>query len=240
MKLPTLNVDVKVNAKNLKRDVQKAVSGVGASSGLSGAAGGTAASVGNAIGGGAAQLLGVGGGLGAVMGSLGSLGAAAYTAGKLVVGFANGVMGQWTDSVAAGTAVMDKFRQMEDSRASGLNVVAASRLATQANNAAAAGGMSAGYMDTFAGASANTYGQTGGIGGWIKDWAQSTAEGAKFAVGMGGGLTGGKSWSDSVREGDMATTKSVAGAQAYATKAELAQQERQRMMLDKTLREITT
>lgn len=240
MKLPSLNVDVKVNAKNLKRDVQKAVSGVGASTGLSGATGGTGASVGNAIGGTAAQMMGMSAGASAIMGGIGSLGAAAYQAGKLVIGFASGVLTQFTQSVQNGTDVMDKFRQMEDTRASGLNIVAASRLASQANNAAGQGGMNAGYMDTFVGSSMNTQGQAGGVMGWIHDWSKSTMEGAKAATAWTGGMLGGKGWSGSVREADMATTYSAAGAQAYATKAELAQQERQRMMLDKTLREITT
>jgi len=240
VKIPTLNVDVKVNAKNLKRDVQKAVSGLGSSTGLSGAAGGTGASVGNAIGGGAAQMLGLGTGASAVLGSIGSLGAAAYQAGKLVIGFASGVLGQFTESVKNGTDVMDKFRQMEDTRASGLNIVAASRLASQANNAAGQGGMNAGFMDTFVGAGMNAQGQSGGVSGWLHDWSKNTMEGAKATTAYLGGFFGGKGHAESVREADMATTYSAAGAQAYATKAELAQQERQRMMLDKTLREITT
>lgn len=240
MKIPTLNVDVKVNAKNLKRDVQKAVSGLGSSTGLSGAVGGTGASVGNAIGGTAAQMMGMGPIMSGIMGGLGSLGAAAFQAGKLVIGFASGVLGQFTDSVRNGTAVMDKFRQMEDTRASGINIVAASRLASQANNAEAASGMTTGFMDTFLGAGMNAQGQQGGLMGWLTDWSRSTMEGVKTVAAVGGGLAGGKGWDDSWREADMATARSAAGAQAYATKAELAQQERQRMMLDKTLREITT
>jgi hypothetical protein len=232
MKLPTLNVDLKLNSKNFKRDMANVGKGAAGVIGL----GGGKAGLGNAVGSALGSGLGIGG--------LGQAGAAlqgVYKAGEFVIGTANKIMAEFNASVKSGSAVMRDFNDMTDTRESGLNVISASRLMGQEEkmkgNEMSGGGS---LMDTFLGASMGTEGQTGGVIGFLQDWGQSTMEGVKSVVAFSGGIAGGKGIDASIREADIATSASQGGAQAYATKEELIQQNRQFTQQGKYIREITS
>lgn len=231
MKLPTLNVDLKINAKNFKRDAAAAGKSAAGVIGL----GGSKTGLGNALG----SMLGSGLGINGLS-EAGTALQLGFKSAQFTVHTAQRIMSEFNASVHAGAAVMENFNQATDTRASGLNIVAASRLAAKENSALGNEFQTGGLMDTFIGAGMGTEGQTGGIAGWMKQWAQDSLAGLKSVVAVGGGLAGGKSWSEAQREGDMATARSQGGAQAYATKAELLQQHRQFTQQNKYIREITS
>ena len=232
MKLPTLNVDLKLNSKNFKRDMANVGKGAAGVIGLGGQKAGLGNSIGSALGSG----LGIGG-----LGQAGAMLQGAYKAGEFVIGTANKIMSEFNTSVKAGVAVMNNFNDMVDTRESGLNVMFASRLAGQEQNVAGAELSSGGSMwDTFIGASMGTEGQTGGILGDLEDWAKESLQGVKAAVAFSGGMLGGKGYEGSIREADIATSASQGGAQSYATKEELIQQNRQFTQQGKYIREITS
>lgn len=232
MKLPTLNVDLKLNSKNFKRDmaaVGKSASGV---IGL----GGQKAGLGNAIGSAVGSGLGIGG-----LGQAGTAFQAVAIPFQTVVGAATKIMDTFNEATRHGAAVMENFNDMVDTRESGLNVISASRLAGREEKMKSeelAGGGS--LWDTFTGAGLGTEGQTGGIMGELYAWAKETKETVKFGVAVAGGLAGGKGLDASMREGMIATSASQGAAQSYATKEELIQQNRQFTQQGKYIREITS
>jgi hypothetical protein len=232
MKLPTLNVDLKLNSKNFKRDMANVGKGAAGVIGL----GGGKAGLGNAVGSALGSGLGIPG-----LSQIGSMYQGIYKAGEFVIGTANKIMSEFNASVKSGSAVMRAFNEMTDTRESGLNVISASRLMgheeiTKGNEMSGGGSL----VDTFFGASMNTYGQTGGLLGDLEEWAKDSMDGVKAAVAFAGGMAGGKSIDESIREADIATSASQGGAQAYATKEELIQQNRQFTQAFKYQRETTS
>ena len=232
MKLPTLNVDLKLNAKNFKRDMAAVGKGAAGVVGL----GGQRAGLGNAIGSAVGSGLGIGG-----LGQAGTALQAVAIPFQAVVGAATKIMDTFNEATRHGAAVMGNFNDMVDTRESGLNVISASRLAGREEKMKGeelAGGGS--MWDTFVGAGLGTEGQTGGIMGELYAWAKETKETVKFGVAVAGGLAGGKGLDASMREGMIATSPSQGAAQSYATKEELIQQNRQFTQQGKYIREITS
>jgi hypothetical protein len=232
MKLPTLNVDLKLNSKNFKRDMAAVGKGAAGVVGL----GGQKAGLGNAIGSAVGSGLGIGG-----LGQAGTALQAVAIPFKLVMGTATKIMDTFNSATRNGSAVMRDFNDMVDTRESGLNVISASRLAAGEEKMKSDEASSGGDLwDTFVGAGLNTEGQKGGLMGELYAWAKEAKESVKFAVATAGGLAGGKGMEASLREGMIATSSSSAGANSYATKEELVMQNKQFTQANKYIREITS
>lgn len=232
MKLPTLNVDLKLNSKNFKRDMAAVGKGAAGVVGL----GGQKAGLGNAIGSAVGSGLGIPG-----LGQAGTALQAVAIPFKLVMGAATKIMDTFNGAVKSGSNVMRDFNDMTDTRESGLNVISASRLAAGEEQQKASEMSGGGDLwDTFVGAGLNTEGQKGGLMGELYAWAKEAKDSVKFAVATAGGLAGGKGIDASLREGMIATSSSQGGAQSWATKEELIQQNRQFTQANKYIREITS
>ena len=232
MKLPTLNVDLKLNSKNFKRDMAAVGKGAAGVVGL----GGQRAGLGNAIGSAVGSGLGIGG-----LGQAGTALQAVAIPFKLVMGTATKIMDTFNQATRSGVSVMDDFREGKDTRESGLNIISASRLAFGEEKMKSDELSSGGNLwDTFVGAGLNAQGQKGGLMDELYSWAKEAKESVKFGVAVAGGLAGGKGIEDSMREGMIATSSSQGAAQSWATKEELIMQNKQFTQSHKYIREITS
>ena len=183
-KLPTLNVDVRVNTRTMQKDIDaanKQLQNIGGK-GLA-FAGGTAGKLGS---------------LGALGGTAGSMaigaGAAALTAAAPFM-IANRVIDSFASSVQNATQLLEK--QQSDMTASawrelGISQVFAERLAAAAETADMLSASNKGMWDSFWGAAANDQGQVGGILGTLVEASQSTMDSLKQMTATAGALLGGK------------------------------------------------
>ena len=227
MKLPTLNVDIAVNTKTMKKGIAEAnkeLEKVG-KKGLSLAGGGF---------GKLGSLAELGGGFGAGLIGIGAIAAAIYAPFKA----AALIVDTFGDSIKRGEEAMKSFS--EGKGLGGLDLGTAARLAAGAEAERANQMATGGLWDTFMGAMANEQGQFGGVAGLVKDWGQSTAEATKWLTALSGNLLGGYDVVDAIDRADMATTKSAAGAQAYMTIEQINAIANQAERLRKSQREQNT
>ena len=209
MKLPTLNIDVAVNTKTMQKGIaeaQKNLEKVG-KKGLA-FAGGTAGKIGS--------LAELGGGFGSAAIGVGGISLAAMAPIKL----ANSIISSFAASALEGEKALKAFAETGQ-MTGGLDLGTASRLAASAPMAKANEQATSGLWDTFIGSMLDEQGRTTGLAGLISDWAQATGEGTKFLVAAFGGLLSGKSIDEQQRIGDMAISRSAAGAQAYMSQAQI-------------------
>lgn len=205
MKLPTLNVDVAVNTKTMKKGIAEAnknLEKVG-KKGLS-LAGGGAGKLGS--------LAELGGGFG--MGAIG-VGGIAVAA---MAPFKAASMGieMLAESTKRGEEAMRSFAEGKG-LTGGLDLGAASRLAAGAAEWKKSQESTKGVWDTFV---AGLFEDTGELGGLAADWGQwfkDTADGMRYIAGFTGSMLGGKTIEGAMNQADMALTRSAAGAQAYMT-----------------------
>jgi hypothetical protein len=214
MKLPTLNVDVAVNTKTMKKGIaqaQKELSTIGRQ-GLS-------------IGGGGFGKIGAVSGMASGMG-FGALGSAMVSAGGILMAIqapfkvAEGILTEFAAATKEGKAAMLDFAEGRGGLR-GINLVAAERLGAAAPSAEQAATMAKGMTETFLGAMMDETGKVGGLAGFVQDWAKATVDGVKAYLAFGGATLGGKGFEEAMREADIATTRSAAGAQAYLTQEEI-------------------
>lgn len=207
MKLPTLNVDLRVNTKSMERDIAEAnkkMQQVGKKT--------------LALGGGAFGKFGALGEMGGAFGQASIIAGAVGLAAAAPIMAANAIMESWNDAVKKGAETMKQFAEGKDIRAGGLSMPFAASLAAGQEAAAARQMATQGVMPSFWGAASNEFGQVEGVLGWITDWAQATGEGFKALVAGTGAFLGGQ---EVGRAMDIATTRSVAGGQAYMTQEQL-------------------
>ena len=213
MKLPTLNVDVTVNTKTMQkgiREAQKQLQTVGKQGlalggggfGKLGAAAGMAGAMG--MGGVASAGIGIGGAIMAIL--------APFKGAEMVVtGFAA--------ATKRGEEALNAFA--EGKALGGIDPAAAMRLSAAAPAAQLQAQNTQGMFDSFVGAMMDEQGRMGGIAGLIKDWADLTVDGTKHLITAAGAALGGYGIEEQNRRGDMATSRSAAGAMAYMTTAEI-------------------
>lgn len=215
MKLPTLNVDVKVNTSTLQKDVERANKQI------------------QQIGG---KALSFAGGMGGKIGALGSLGG---TAGTMAIGFGTAVAGfaaldmiqqSFVASMKEAETAVKSFA--ETGKTGGMNIVAARVLAAQSAQMSEQQkrGMFAGVTESFM---AGAQGPGGNI---IEDFIQYLSQGARFGAGIAGGVLSGRDIGDvynralAMSMSDQTSAEFVAGPQDLASAIKLAmlQSERQR------------
>lgn len=204
MKLPTLNIDVAVNTKTMQKgiaDANRQMSQVGKKA--------------LALGGGGFGKLGslaeIGGGFGTatMIGGAAALGAAAP------IMAANAVIDSFTSAVKEGAQTMKDFAAGKDIRAGGIPLPFADVLAMNEERAKMMEGARSGSGSAFWAGAMDETGQIGGPLGLLLDWAQATGEGFKGSMAAIGAMLGGKDSAGVEEAFDIATTRSVGGAQAY-------------------------
>lgn len=183
MKLPTLNIDAKLNTKTLQKDVadaNKKLQQVGGK--VLAAGGGAAAKLGSfgALGGGIGQAAMIGGGL--------------LLAAMAPFKLAKTINQSFVDAVADSKKALDAWNTsaIEGAR-TGISRPFAERLAQQEQRAASAEGAFSGFGAAFFGAASNEQGELGGIAGSLATWAEEMGRGTKTVLGFMGSLAGGKS-----------------------------------------------
>jgi hypothetical protein len=199
-KMPTLNVDVRVNTRTMQKDIDaanKQLQNIGGK-GLA-FAGGTAGKLGS---------------LGALGGTAGSAaigaGAAALTAAAPFM-IANRVIDSFSSSVQNATQFLEK--QQSDMTASswrelGISQMFAERLAAAAERADQLSASNKGMWDSFWAAASNDQGQLGGVLGGVVDASQSTMDSLKQVSATLGAMLGGKNPLAAFIEGIQAVTPS--------------------------------
>lgn len=186
MRLPTLNIDARLNTRTLQRDAQQANRTL------------------QQVGG---RILSAGGGLGARLGSFGSLGGGigqfALGAGGLLMAAltpfkaAQAINQSFVDAVAESKKALDAWSTsaVEGAR-TGIAVPFAERLALAEERAARAEGAFKGFGASFFGAATNEQGELGGAVGMAATWAEEIGRGLKQSLAAVGGLLGGKSMAE--------------------------------------------
>lgn len=229
MRLPTLNVDVKVNTSTMKKDIERANKQL------------------QGIGGKAAAF--AGGGFGKV-GALGSLGG---TAGSLAIGaaglgFAAAAPGMVAEKILGSfNATMEEARKnLEEFAKSGhtSTMTMAQAMELVANAAPRPeeikrpgffGGLARGFT---AGA------QEGGLGGFLTDWSENTAKGLSWlGTLLGGtvaGIGGGATADQIIAQADLAIASSEQEARQLYSREENARRDREFSKFQKQMRETTT
>jgi len=209
-KLPTLNVDVRVNTRTMQKDIDaanKRLQNIGGK-GLA-FAGGTAGKIGS---------------LGSLGGSAGSAaivaGAAGLTAAAPFMA-ANRIIDSFSSSVEAARAALEK--NSVDStqttwRQIGVVDQFAQRLAAASEFSAELEAKNKGFWDTFWASASNDQGQVGGLMGEIVEGAGSAMDSLKQITAQFGAVLGGKTAEQARIEGLMAT----AGQGASAFESDLA------------------
>jgi len=212
-KMPTLNVDVRVNTRTMQKDIDaanKQLQNIGGK--------------GLAFAGGSAGKLGSLGALGGTAGSMAiGAGAAALTAAAPFM-IANRVIDSFASSVQNATQLLE--RQQSDMTLSayrelGISQLFAERLAAAAETADMFSAKNKGMWDSFWGAASNDQGQLGGVLGGIVDASGSVMDSLKQIITMAGATLGGKSAQEAIIEGLMAT--SGQGASAFIPDLQAAQ-----------------
>lgn len=206
MKLPTLNVDLKVNTKSMERDLENAkrkAEKVGKK--VLSVSGGTFGTIGSI-----SQLGGEFGRL-SLMGGAAALGTAAP------IMAANAVIESFSAAVTEGAKTMKDFAEGKDIRAGGVPLAFADLLSMNEERAKLMEGSRKGIGAAFWGGAMDESGQIGGPLGFVLDWAQATGEGFKAAMAGLGAMLGGKGSEEVMAATDIATTRSAGGSQAYMT-----------------------
>lgn len=212
-KLPTLNVDVRVNTRTMQKDIDaanKQLQNIGGK--------------GLAFAGGTAGKLGALGALGGTAGSMAiGAGAAALTAAAPFM-IANRVIDSFASSVQNATQLLEKQQSdmtLSAYRELGISQLFAERLAAAAERADQLSASNKGLWDTFWASASNDQGQLGGMLGGIVDGAGSAMDSLKQVVAMLGAKLGGKSTQEALFEGLIAT--SGQGASAWNAELQAAQ-----------------
>jgi hypothetical protein len=192
MKLPTLNVDIAVNTKNFKRDLE------GLGKAASKAIGGPQA--GSGVAGKAMDLIGNRVGISNLGGSMGML----YAGMKFTMDKAIALTESQANAISYGISAMEQYRSTGDIRSTGLDVAAASRLEAAQQIGIRKQEATSGYRENFWAASMGQDGQMGGVLGPISDFAEQLSRELKGSIVLAGGLLGGQGWSESHRRADIA------------------------------------
>lgn len=209
-KLPTLNVDVRVNTRTMQRDIDdanKRLQNIGGK--------------GLAFAGGAAGKLGSLGALGGAAGSAAiTAGAAALTAAAPFM-IANRIIDSFSSSVDNARNALEK--QSADSTMSTWRQIGvvdhfAQRLAAASEFSAELEARNKGFWETFWASASNDQGQVGGLMGELVEGAGSAMDSLKQITAQFGAVLGGKTAEQARIEGLMAT----AGQGASAYEADLA------------------
>lgn len=225
MKLPTLNIDVSLSLKNLKRQRAQLGKELTQTSQRT-----------LALGGGAFGKAGaLAGGLGGMTGGMLGLGSSMLMAATLPSKLADAISSAIKGSVDRADQAMKDLASGKDIRATGLAPLLAGNLAAGSERLKGNEMATAGVLDAFIGAATDASGKRSGIAGAVEDWAQATSEGTKFLSAFTGALLGGKGWSEATRLGDIATSKTVGAAQAQMTAAEVSASQAQIEQLQKAV-----
>lgn len=200
MKLPTLNIDAKLNTKTLQKDVAEANKKF------------------QQIGGKATAFAGgVGGRLGA-LGSLGGTAGSAFVAAGAGVAVAGGffallkanraVLQSFNESVRNGASLMDQFNQSGDRagfQRAGVSEMLARRLEAALPTAQRFEAATQGFWDTFWASAMDSQGKIGGVLGATVAGAESAGQATKGAMALAGAVLGGKDIDTARSEAIMAT-----------------------------------
>ena len=218
-KLPTLNVDVRVNTRTMQKDIDNAnkqLQNIGGK-GLA-FAGGQFGKVGalGALGGGAGSLA-IAAGASALMA------AAPFMASRRIIDSFTGAVDR------AETALAASARNTEDStwRTTGVAQMFSERLAAASEFSAELEAKNKGFWDTFWASAANDQGQIGGILGGTLEASGSVMDSLKEMTARVGTLLGGGTTEEARIQGLIAT--SGQGASAFAADLEAARQAREQM-----------
>lgn len=184
MKLPTLNVDLAVNTKNFKRDLENLQ---GATSKAIGAD-----KAGKGVGASALNLLGGAAGLGAIGGPI----SAGFTAFKFALDGSEKVLMSFADSVANGKSAMAQFQATGTTAGTGIGIGAAQRLAAADTLASQFKDSATGWVDTFWGNALQDDGTMGGPIGAVTDAMHGLLAGTKAGIAGLGAALGDKGGSD--------------------------------------------
>lgn len=194
MKLPTLNIDAKLNTKTLQKDVadaNKKMQQIGGK--VLAASGGPAAKLGSfgSLGGGLGTAALVGGGI--LAAAMAPLKAAQMMTSLFVqsVEDSKKALDAWNTSAIAGART-------------GISRTVAERMVAQEERAASMGGAWSGLGTAFVGAAAGEGGQMGGVAGSVATWGEEMGRGTKTVLGFFGALAGGKSMAEAEVEALMA------------------------------------
>lgn len=179
MKLPTLNVDLAVNTKNFKRDLENLQTATSKAIGADKAGKGVGASAMNLIGGAA--------GLGAIGGPI----SAGYSAFKFALDGSEKILMSFAESVANGKTALEQYAKTGSTAGTGLSLEAAQKLAAGDQLANQFKDASSGWIDSFWAAGMDQNGQLGGVLGLGTDVMHGLLAGTKAGVAGLGAILGG-------------------------------------------------
>jgi hypothetical protein len=179
MKLPTLNVDLAVNTKNFKRDLENLQTATGKAIG--------ADKAGKGVGASAMNLLGGVSGLGAVGGPI----SAGYSAFKFAIDGSEKILMSFADSVENGKSAMEQFKLTGSTAGTGLSKTAAEKLAAGTDLANQFKDASSGWIDSFWAAGMDDQAKLGGALGLGTDIMHGLLAGTKAGVAGLGSILGG-------------------------------------------------
>lgn len=222
MKLPTLNVDVKVNTSTMKKDIERANKQL------------------QGIGGKAAAF--AGGGFGKV-GALGSLGGAAgsLAIGAAGLGFAAAAPGMIAEKILSSfNSTMEEARKTLDEFAK--TGKSSAMTATQAFELTGGQGKAAeiappGFFEGIARGWANAAEEGGGIATAVNDWASNLMKGLGWLGTMIGGVVGGAREGDAAQFADISIASTEQEARQLQDRDTLIRQDRRMAQIAKELRE---
>jgi len=216
-KLPTLNVDVKVNTRTMQKDIAEA------NKRLQQIGGKGAALVGGGIGK-LGSLGSLGGGLGA--GALGVAGIAAAAMAPFKLG--RMAVNSFADATQRATDALEKLESGKITstyRETGVAETFTRRLAMGAEYAKGAEAAGKGIMDTMWGSMSDEYGRLGGVGGFIvEEYGKGGGEALKESAAAIGSMLAGESFEESNIKAAMATS---ANPDAYRRELREAQVRRE-------------
>lgn len=198
MKLPTLNVDLAVNTKNFKRDLENLQGAAAKAIGSDKASKGVGAS--------ALNLLGGSMGLGAIGGPI----SAGFSAFKFALDGSEKILMSFADSVANGKSAMAQFQATGTTAGTGLTLGAAQRLAASETLATQFKDSATGWIDSFWGNALQEDGTMGGPIGAVTDAMHGLLAGTKAGIAGLGAALGDKG------AGDIGSAISETWAAAYA------------------------
>lgn len=206
MKLPTLNIDAKLNTRTAQKDAErlnKQLQQIGGKA--------------TAFAGGFGGKLGALGSLGGVTGTAfvgAGVGIAAMTAGLKMN---RAILNSFSESVKNGATLMDQFNQtgsFQGFQRAGVGEMFARRLEAALPSAQQFEAATSGFMDSFWAAAMDSQGNIGGVLGSVLRGSESAALGTKGAGALAGAILGGKDVDTARTEAVMALLPGVSATGA--------------------------
>lgn len=229
MRLPTLNVDVKVNTSTMKKDIERA------NKELTNIGGKGAAFLGGQFGK-IGALGGLGGGVGAGFIGIAGIGAALAAPAKI----AETILDTFKEATDDARKTLEEFSK--SGRTSSMTMIQALKI-LETQPAGPKGIERAGFFGGI-GRGFTGAGAEGGAAGWARDWAENTAKGLTWlgtlVGGAIGGIGGGMSAEEIVRQADLSIAGSEQEARALYTRDELRVIDANQRRFERQMRETTT